>query len=95
LELRQLADEMECNMRSLNSKLALSALGVLTLFASPACAQELHRHHHRHALLQSEPVGPSARATYMFTPNVSPNPDDPTEAGGGSVGYNEMLRQQW
>jgi hypothetical protein len=79
-------------MSSLNTKLALSALSVLTLFVSPACAQQLH--HHRHASLQqSQP--PSARGTYMFTPNIAHNPDDPTEAGGGSVGYNEMLRQEW
>ena len=75
---------MECNMRSPKTKPVLSALGVLTLFASPAFAQEL-------------PVGPSARGTYnmVITPNIAINPDDPTETGGGSVGYNAMLREEW
>ena len=84
-------------MRPFNTKLVLSALGVLTLFASPACAQEHHHRYHHHAALTSDPVGPSARGTYnMVIPrNISLNPDDPAEAGGGSVGYNEMLREEW
>jgi hypothetical protein len=102
-------------MRSLNTKLVLSALGILTMFASPAFAQE-PPHHHRHASLQVRdvgPVGPSGRAVYnmVITPDPSqrgniynmvinpirqnaPIPDDsPTETGGGSVGYNEMVRE--
>jgi len=71
-------------MKSLKTKVVLSALGMLTLFASPAFAQE-------------HPVGPSARGTYnmVVTRNITINPDDPTETGGGSVGYNEMLREEW
>ena len=65
--------EMECNMRSLNTKLALSALGILTMFASPALAQEPH--HHRHASLQVRDVGrvgPSGRAVYNMV--ITPDP---------------------
>jgi hypothetical protein len=85
-------------MRSLKTKLVLSALlGALTLFASPAFAQEPH---HRHASVHqvtSDPVVPSGRGTYnmVITRNIAINPDDPTETGGGSVGYNEMLREEW
>ena len=97
-------------MRSLNTKLVLSALGILTMFASPAFAQEPH-HHHRHASLTSVPVGQSGRAVYnmVITPDpsqrgniynmvINPRPngltpdDDPTLTGGGSVGYNELVR---
>jgi hypothetical protein len=94
---------MERNMRSLNTKLLLTALGILTMFASPAFAQEPH-HHHRHASLTSVPVGQSGRAVYnmVITPDPSQrgniynmviNPlDDPATTGGGSVGYNELER---
>ena len=92
-------------MRSLNTKLVLSALGILTMFASPTFAQELHHHHHRHASLTSVPVGQSGRAVYnmVITPDPSQrgniynmviNPvDDPALTGGGSVGYNELERE--
>src|SRR6516162_340720 len=85
---------MECNMRSLNTKLALSALGILTMFASPALAQEPH---HRHASLQVRDVGrvgPSGRAVYnmVITPDpsqrgniynmvVNPRPNGPALLG--------------
>ena len=94
--------EMECNMRSLNTKLVLTALGILTIVA-PAFAQEPH-HHHRHSSLTSVPVGQSGRNIYnmVITPDPSQrgniynmviNPlDDPAETGGGSVGYNELER---
>ena len=94
--------EMECNMRSLNTTLVLSALGILTMVASPAFAQEPH--HHRHASLTSVPVGQSGRAVYnmVITPDPSQrgniynmviNPlDYPARTGGGSVGYNELER---
>ncbi len=83
-------------MRSLKTKLVLSALGIVTMFASPACAQEPHYYHHRHASLQqSDPVRPSERGIYnmMITPNIARSPDDPAETGGGSFGYNENLRK--
>ena len=102
-------------MRSLNAKLVLSAVGILTMVTSPTLAQELHhqRHHQRHASLTSVPVGQSGRAVYnmVITPDpsqrgniynmvINPIPqnaptsyDDPTETGAGSVGYNEMVRE--
>ena len=98
-------------MRSLNTKLVLSALSILTMFASPAFAQEPH--HHRHTSLQVRDVGsvgPSGRAVYnmvitpdpsqrgniynmVITPNVPRITDDPTETGAGSVGYNDLERE--
>jgi hypothetical protein len=83
-------------MRSLNTKRVLSALGFLTILASPAFAQEPH-YHHRHASMHQSDVGPSQRGIFnmMVTPNIAPNPDDPAETGGGSVGYNQMLREEW
>ena len=85
---------MECNMRSLKTKLVLSALGILTMFASPACAQEPHYHHRHASLHQSDPVSPRERGVYnmMITPNLAPTPDDdPAATGSGSVGYNAMV----
>ena len=106
--------EVECNMSSLNTKLVLSALSILTMFASAAFAQEPHRHRHASASLQvrdAGPVGQSGRAVYnmVITPDpsqrgniynmvINPRPngltpdDDPTLTGGGSVGYNELVR---
>ena len=80
-------------MRSLNTKRVLSALGFLTILASPALAQVPHHHRHHASLQQSDPVGPSERGIYNMM--VTPNPDDPAETGGGSVGYNQMLREEW
>ena len=103
-------------MRSPSTKLVLSTLGILMMFASPAFAQEPH-HHHRHASLQvrdAGPVGQSGRTVYnmvitpespsqrgniynmVIAPNVPRITDDPIETGGGSVGYNEMIRDdEW
>ena len=90
-------------MRSLNTKLVFTALGILTMVASPTFAQEPR--HHRHASLTSVPVGQSRRAIYnmVITPDPSQrgniynmviNPlDDPATTGGGSVGYNDLERE--
>jgi hypothetical protein len=78
---------MECNMRSLNTKLLLTALGIVTMFASPAFAQKLH---HR--------VDPSGRGIYNMVAapqgiyNMVLSPDDPAVTGGGSLGWNELNR---
>ena len=93
-------------MSSLNTKLVLSALSILTMFASAAFAQEPHRHRHASASLQqSGLVGPSGRNIYnmVITPDPSQrgniynmviNPlDDPATTGGGSVGFNELERE--
>jgi hypothetical protein len=44
-------------MRSLNTTLVLSALRILTMFASPAFAQEPHHYHHHHATSPADPNG--------------------------------------
>jgi hypothetical protein len=81
---------MECNMRSLNTKLLLTALGILTMFASSAFAQEPYHH------------GKSGRAVYdmAITPGQGDNIynmvfdslDNPATTGGGSLGWNELNR---
>jgi hypothetical protein len=81
---------MECNMRSLNTKLLLTALGILTMFASPTSAQEPYH------------PGQSGRAVYnmAITPSQGDNIynmvidplDDPATTGGGSIGWNELNR---
>jgi hypothetical protein len=48
---------MECKMRSLNTKLVLSALRILTMLATPAFAQEPYRH-------WTGPTDPSGRGVY-------------------------------
>src|SRR6516164_8047173 len=95
--------EMECNMRSPNTKLVLTAFGILTMVGSSAFAQEPH--HQRHGSLTLVPVGQSGRAVYnmVITPDPSQrgniynmviNPlDDPATTGGGSVGFNELERE--
>jgi hypothetical protein len=79
---------MECNMRSLNTKLLLTAVGILTMVASPAFAQKPHHH------------GQSGRAVYNM--EIAPDPslynmvfdpvDNPATTGGGSLGWNELNR---
>jgi hypothetical protein len=82
-------------MKSLNAKLAVSALSILTILASPAFAQKAHPHSsQQHAtngrgLYDVVPlVDPSGRGIY----NMVPAPDNPAATGGGSVGYNQNLQ---
>ena len=75
-------------MRSLNTKLLLTAVAILTMVASPAFAQQPHRH------------GQSGRAVYNMV--TAPDPslynmvfdplDNPATTGGGSLGWNELNR---
>lgn len=91
---------MEFEMRSLNAKLAVSALSILTILASPAFAQKAHRHSsQQHA---TDPVDPNGRGLYNVVPPIDPSgrgiydmvpaPDNPAATGGGSAGYNQTLR---
>ena len=83
---------MEYNMRSLSTKLVLSALGILTMFASPAFAQEPHHHRQNGRAVYNMVItpDPSQRGAIY---NMVINPlDDPATTGGGSFGYNELER---
>ena len=85
-------------MRSLNTKLLLTAVGILTMVGSSAFAQEPH--HQRHGSLTLVPVGQSGRAVYNMV--TAPDPslynmvfdplDNPATTGGGSLGWNELNR---
>lgn len=87
-------------MKLLNAKLAVSALSILTILASPAFAQKAHRHSsQQHA---TDAVDPNGRGLYNVVPPVDPSgrniynmvpaPDNPAITGGGSVGYNQNLQ---
>ena len=47
---------------------------------------------HAPAITAMDPSGLHAFAMVSRRPDVRFNPDDPTVAGGGSLGYNETLR---
>jgi hypothetical protein len=93
---------MECEMTSLNAKLAISALGMMITVASPAFAQKVHRYSSPQHATTSDPIDPNGRGIYnMVAPldpsgrdiyNVVPIPDSPAVTGGGSAGYNRNLR---
>jgi hypothetical protein len=77
-------------MKSLNAKLVLSALGIVAMLTSPAFAQKPHRDpsQQQHT---SDPVLESGGGIYDMVPNPG-NPDSPEVTGGGSIGYNQSLR---
>ncbi len=87
-------------MKSLNAKLAISALSILAMLASPAFAQKAHRHLSQQRA--TDPVDPSGRGLYDVVPPVDPSGrgiynmvpalDNPAVTGGGSEGYNQNLR---
>jgi len=76
-------------MRSLCTKLVLSAIGLAAMFASPASAQTPHRHMARPQAAAAVAAPQSVRGIYDVVPNY--NRYDPGATGGGSTGYNQML----
>jgi hypothetical protein len=93
------------NHRGRNMKTFLTTLAVLTVIAAPAFAQSFdpevgsgnvlsfrsgptatqnHRFAVRRNGLDAQAMVPRARS--------APNPNSPASTGGGSLGYNEMLR---
>jgi hypothetical protein len=78
----------ECKMKSLNTKLVLSALGIVAMLTSPAFANQTHRPSQQRQIT-SDPAPQIGRGIY----NMVPNQDDPTATGGGSSGYNQSLRE--
>ena len=71
-------------MKTLNSKLVLSALGI-ALMATPAFAHQPRAHHHHIAARQS---GGNA---FAMVPAAQGDGLAPEATGGGSIGYNENL----
>jgi hypothetical protein len=72
-------------MKTLNTKLVLSALGI-ALMATPAFAQQTRAHHHHIVARQS---GLNA---FAMVPRAQGDGLAPAATGGGSIGYNENLR---
>jgi hypothetical protein len=83
----------------------LTTLAVLTTFATPAFAQSFDPDNgtgnvltfgHNPITLQNEKiaVGKSGLNSFAMVPSPrsASNPNDPAATGGGSLGYNEMLR---
>jgi hypothetical protein len=78
-------------MKSLNTKLVLSALSIIALLNSPALANKSHRQPSQQQM-SSDPAPHSGRGIYNMVPTPSAaNPYDPAAVGGGSFGYNQSL----
>jgi hypothetical protein len=78
-------------MESLNTKLVLSALGIVAMLTSPAFAKQPHRPSQQQHIT-SDPAPQIGRGIY----DMVPNQDNPAVTGGGSLGYNESIREnQW
>ena len=76
-------------MNSLNTKLVLSALGIIGMLTSPALAKKPHRQ----SFQQQDPAPQSGRGIYNMVPMPygPAAPYDPAATGGGSFGYNQRL----
>ena len=73
-------------MKSLNTKLVLSALSVIAMLSSPALAKTPHRQPSQRQIT-SDPAPESGRGIYNMVPTPSAaSPYDP-----GSFGYNQSL----
>jgi hypothetical protein len=78
-------------MKSLNTKLVLSALGIVAMLTSPAFSKQPH-HPSQQQQITSDPALQIGRGIY----DMVPTPDAPAAAGGGSLGYNQSLQDnQW
>jgi hypothetical protein len=78
-------------MKSLNTKLVLSALSVIAMLNSPALAKTLHRQPSQQQMT-SDPAPRSGREIYNMVPTpYAASPYDPAAVGGGSFGYNQSL----
>jgi hypothetical protein len=71
-------------MKSLDTALLLSVLGIVTLLTSPAFAQKQH-----HVTLVKRPAIYNSAPGYR--PQTESSSNDPGLTGGGSLGYNQML----
>ncbi len=77
-------------MKSLNTKLVLSALGIVAVLTSPAFAKNPHRQASQQRMT-SDPALQSGRGIYNMVPTPYDSPYDPGASGGGSSGYNQSL----
>ncbi len=79
-------------MKSLNTKLVLSALSVIAMLNGPALAKEPHRQASQKQMT-SDLAPENGRRIYNMvpTPYAPATPYDPAATGGGSFGYNQSL----
>jgi hypothetical protein len=83
----------------------LTTLAVLTVFATPAFAQSfctcdgtgnVLTFTHNPITLPTQNIAAGQSGLHSFAmvpgPGSASNPNDPAATGGGSLGYNEMLR---
>jgi hypothetical protein len=79
-------------MKSLNTKLVLSVLGIVAMLTGPAFAKKPHPSQQQHVI--SDPA-PQTRGIYNMVPNPygPTNPYDPAATGGGSFGYNQSVEE--
>jgi hypothetical protein len=79
-------------MKSLNTKLVLSALSVIAMLNSPALAKTTHRQSSQQQMTSDDPARESGRGIYNMVPTpYAASPYDPAAVGGGSFGYNQSL----
>jgi hypothetical protein len=71
-------------MKSLDTALLLSVLGIVSVLTSPAFAQKPHHVTH----VKRAPIYNSAPG---YLPQTESSSNDPRVTGGGSLGYNQML----
>jgi hypothetical protein len=71
-------------MKSLDTALLSSVLGIVTVLTSPAFVQKPHHvtHVNKSAIYNSAPG---------YLPQTESSSNDPRLTGGGSLGYNQML----
>ena len=77
-------------MKSLNTKLVLSALSVIAMLNSPALAKTSHRQPSQQQMTDTTPQS-SRRIYNMVATPYAASPYDPAAVGGGSIGYNQSL----
>jgi hypothetical protein len=78
-------------MKSLNTRLVLSVLGIVAVLTSPAFAKTPHPSQQH---MTSDPA-PQTRGIYNMVPNPygPANRYDPAGTGGGSFGYNQSVEE--
>jgi hypothetical protein len=80
-------------MKSFNTKLVLSAVGIVAMLATPAFAAHKPHRQPTGQQMTSDPIAPSGRNLYDMVPNGLGDRYDPAATGGGSFGYNENLHK--
>jgi hypothetical protein len=89
-------DDFELQSQETNVKKFLATLTVLTAITTPAFSQVLpFSHNGTHPQNGKTALRQDALRAFAAAPGAGliTNPNAPAATGGGSIGYNEMLRQ--